>query len=325
MEKATTSGGGGGGTQPPRGVGLPLVEVQAAASLRRSEVLYVVKELLGFVLYMHHQIPAVLQNLENEFASLKEEMTEMALPPAEMKPSDQRKHNTRKREVRRRIEKQEKLMNGLSSVFSALQKALDEVPSIEGVLLILGGSLVRPLFVYDITISHGRFDAGSANEHGASKLAQSVSRKVVPLQMCIKCNIAGIQIDNQQITSILDASIARPTSSPGHGAASSPGHGANPLGLCNSPIPICGSSARGGGPPPEAGRPGSAMSALFNFNSFLTVVLLVICTCTYIKIQFPAILNDRTGVLVKIFYHGERLSPWVALGCFAMGISTIFF
>ncbi|XP_015692421.1 protein kish-A-like [Oryza brachyantha] len=37
------------------------------------------------------------------------------------------------------------------------------------------------------------------------------------------------------------------------------------------------------------------MSALFNFNSFLTVVLLVICTCTYIKIQFPAILNDRTG------------------------------
>uniref|UniRef100_A0A0E0HBH4 Protein kish n=2 Tax=Oryza TaxID=4527 RepID=A0A0E0HBH4_ORYNI len=111
--------------------------------------------------------------------------------------------------------------------------------------------------------------------------------------------------------------VARPASSPGHGDASSPGHAANTLGLCNSPIPICGSySARGGEPPPEAGRPGSAMSALFNFNSFLTVVLLVICTCTYIKIQFPAILNDRTGcgVLVKICYHGERLSPWVALG-----------
>ncbi|KAF8666962.1 hypothetical protein HU200_053129 [Digitaria exilis] len=42
-------------------------------------------------------------------------------------------------------------------------------------------------------------------------------------------------------------------------------------------------------------RDSSAMSALFNFNSFLTVVLLVICTCTYIKMQFPAILNDRTG------------------------------
>lgn len=32
------------------------------------------------------------------------------------------------------------------------------------------------------------------------------STQVVPLQMCIKCNIAGIQIDNQQITSIVDAS-----------------------------------------------------------------------------------------------------------------------
>ncbi|OAY84242.1 Protein kish-A [Ananas comosus] len=38
------------------------------------------------------------------------------------------------------------------------------------------------------------------------------------------------------------------------------------------------------------------MSALFNFHSFLTVVLLVICTCTYIKMQFPTILDRKTGV-----------------------------
>ncbi|XVE85294.1 hypothetical protein DITRI_Ditri17bG0080300 [Diplodiscus trichospermus] len=37
------------------------------------------------------------------------------------------------------------------------------------------------------------------------------------------------------------------------------------------------------------------MSALFNFHSFLTVVLLGICTCTYLKLQFPAILEQRTG------------------------------
>ncbi|KAL5203475.1 hypothetical protein ABZP36_014427 [Zizania latifolia] len=70
------------------------------------------------------------------------------------------------------------------------------------------------------------------------------------------------------------------------------------------------------------------MSALFNFNSFLTVVLLVICTFTYIKIQFPAILNDRTGFrgfFWKAARIGERLSPWVAFGCLAMGVSTIFF
>ncbi|XP_040947988.1 protein kish-like, partial [Gossypium hirsutum] len=36
-------------------------------------------------------------------------------------------------------------------------------------------------------------------------------------------------------------------------------------------------------------------SALFNFHSFLTVVLLGICTCTFLKMQFPAILEQRTG------------------------------
>ncbi|URE45102.1 hypothetical protein MUK42_14065, partial [Musa troglodytarum] len=87
------------------------------------------------------------------------------------------------------------------------------------------------------------------------------------------------------------------------------------------------------------------MSALFNFHSFLTVVLLVICTCTYIKMQFPAILERKTGFrgffwkaariglrhrrnLLKFVYSsdnhlnfnsGERLSPWVAFGCFAIG------
>lgn len=102
----------------------------------------------------------------------------MTAPSAELKPSDQRKYNTRKREVRCRIKKQEKLMKGISTVLSALQQALDKVSTIEGVALILGGSLVRPLFVYDITVTHGRFDSGSAKGHGTTKLAQSVSRKV---------------------------------------------------------------------------------------------------------------------------------------------------
>ncbi|XP_021303184.1 protein kish isoform X1 [Sorghum bicolor] len=54
------------------------------------------------------------------------------------------------------------------------------------------------------------------------------------------------------------------------------------------------------------------MSALFNFNTFLTVVLLVICTCTYIKMQFPAILNDRTGFR-GFFWKAARigLAHWL--------------
>ncbi|KAL1289817.1 hypothetical protein AAHE18_20G086200 [Arachis hypogaea] len=58
------------------------------------------------------------------------------------------------------------------------------------------------------------------------------------------------------------------------------------------------------------------MSALFNFHSFLTVILLGICACTYFKMQFQQSLNKELG---------ERLSLWVSVGCFMMGVSIIFF
>lgn len=37
------------------------------------------------------------------------------------------------------------------------------------------------------------------------------------------------------------------------------------------------------------------MSALFDFQSFLTVVLLTICTCTYFKLSYPSALQQKTG------------------------------
>ena len=37
------------------------------------------------------------------------------------------------------------------------------------------------------------------------------------------------------------------------------------------------------------------MSALFDFNAFLSVVLLTICTCTFVKMRAPAVLSERTG------------------------------
>ncbi|MCO5614844.1 hypothetical protein L7F22_069128 [Adiantum nelumboides] len=60
------------------------------------------------------------------------------------------------------------------------------------------------------------------------------------------------------------------------------------------------------------------MSALFNFQSFLTVVLLGICTCTYVKMQFPTILEHRTGFR-GFFWKAARIAllPWIwwALAC----------
>ena len=38
------------------------------------------------------------------------------------------------------------------------------------------------------------------------------------------------------------------------------------------------------------------MSALFDFNAFLTVVLLTVCTCTYIKLKAPARAGSKDRV-----------------------------
>ncbi|XP_056166159.1 uncharacterized protein LOC115671811 isoform X3 [Syzygium oleosum] len=54
------------------------------------------------------------------------------------------------------------------------------------------------------------------------------------------------------------------------------------------------------------------MSALFNFHSFLTVVLLVICTCTYVKMHFPAILEQRTGFRGFFWKAARIVCTWFA-------------
>ncbi|MCD7458135.1 hypothetical protein HAX54_037398 [Datura stramonium] len=56
-----------------------------------------------------------------------------------------------------------------------------------------------------------------------------------------------------------------------------------------------------------------------NFHSFLTVVLLWICTCTYVKLHFPALLEQRTGFR-GFFWKAARIGgadespgwPWAA-------------
>ena len=60
------------------------------------------------------------------------------------------------------------------------------------------------------------------------------------------------------------------------------------------------------------------MSALFDFKAFLTVVLLTICTCTYIRGRFPKLLDDRNG-FKGLFWKAARigehhhgvLMPWL--------------
>uniref|UniRef100_A0A3B3D6F3 Protein kish n=1 Tax=Oryzias melastigma TaxID=30732 RepID=A0A3B3D6F3_ORYME len=70
-------------------------------------------------------------------------------------------------------------------------------------------------------------------------------------------------------------------------------------------------------------------SAIFNFQSLLTVILLLICTCAYLRALAPSLLDRNKTGLLGIFWKcariGERKSPWVACCCIIMAFIQIIF
>ncbi|EDM09996.1 rCG44733, isoform CRA_b [Rattus norvegicus] len=50
------------------------------------------------------------------------------------------------------------------------------------------------------------------------------------------------------------------------------------------------------------------MSAIFNFQSLLTVILLLICTCAYVRSLAPSILDRNKTGLLGIFWKCARIA-----------------
>mmetsp|Transcript_17549 Transcript_17549/g.23206 ORF Transcript_17549/g.23206 Transcript_17549/m.23206 type:complete len:84 (-) Transcript_17549:426-677(-) len=82
------------------------------------------------------------------------------------------------------------------------------------------------------------------------------------------------------------------------------------------------------------------MSAIFDFSSLLTVLLLLICTCAYVRDMRPTIFDGGevqepgkplmkrpgiSGILWKLSRIGERLSPYVGASCAIMALHLLFF
>jgi len=69
------------------------------------------------------------------------------------------------------------------------------------------------------------------------------------------------------------------------------------------------------------------MSALFNFQSLLLVIILLICTCAYLRAVMPKLVDRNKEGLMGLFFMcariGERLSPYVALSCMAMAVKIL--
>nr|XP_045017131.1 protein kish-A-like [Jaculus jaculus] len=70
------------------------------------------------------------------------------------------------------------------------------------------------------------------------------------------------------------------------------------------------------------------MSAIFNFQSLLTIILLLICTCAYIWSLAPSVLDKNTTGLLGLFWKcariGERKSPYVTVCCVVMAFGLLF-
>ncbi|KAI1239635.1 Protein kish-A [Lamprotornis superbus] len=81
-------------------------------------------------------------------------------------------------------------------------------------------------------------------------------------------------------------------------------------------------------PAPPLGKQLQEFSAIFNFQSLLTVILLLICTCAYIRSLAPSLLDKNKTGLLGIFWKcariGERKSPYVAVCCVVMAFSILF-
>ncbi|KAJ3384160.1 hypothetical protein HDU84_003101 [Entophlyctis sp. JEL0112] len=69
------------------------------------------------------------------------------------------------------------------------------------------------------------------------------------------------------------------------------------------------------------------MTAIFKFDGLLLILVLLVCTCTYVRAQFPSLIDKNKhglfGAFWKLARVGERLSPYVALACIGMALKII--
>ncbi|KAJ4878780.1 Uncharacterized protein Rs2_35834 [Raphanus sativus] len=152
-----------------------------ASSLGGSGVFHIINDILGFVLYMHQQIPSVLQDMTLDFDGLQTEFTDLEahLTQPDVKPLVRRKLLSRKREVKLEIKKLQKLMTTISTLRSALQLLIREAPHIHRVVLILGGSPLRPQKAYELLFTHGDNVLSFQGDFSKCKATESLSKKTI--------------------------------------------------------------------------------------------------------------------------------------------------
>lgn len=96
------------------------------------------------------------------------------------------------RELRRGFRSSEKLTNAISSLQDALRLVVSENPHIREILLILGGSPLRPQYVYRLCFLHGKTVSRDASDFTKNRVAEVLSRKVSFSFLSSSCTQAGL-------------------------------------------------------------------------------------------------------------------------------------
>ncbi|KAM5563757.1 hypothetical protein ABKV19_018398 [Rosa sericea] len=150
-----------------------------ANSLDGSIIFHAINEISSFLLFMHQQIPAVLQDITAEFDSRCDEYKtlESALREDQVKPALRRKHAGEMREAKRGIRRFQKLMHGVSNFQTALKTIISETPRFRTALLILGGNPMRPQHVYELSFSGNV--SGEEFDFAKSRAAEVLCRKAI--------------------------------------------------------------------------------------------------------------------------------------------------
>ncbi|KAL9430920.1 hypothetical protein AB3S75_026168 [Citrus x aurantiifolia] len=147
-----------------------------AGSLDSSIIFHVINDVAGFVLYMHQQIPSILQDISLEFDALQTEFKELDM---DLRQTSRRMNLSRKREIKQGIRRLEKLMNTISSLQTALRLLISEIPNIQEVIFVLGASPLRPQHIYQLYFSHGKSVSRGEPDFTKGKAAEGLSRKAI--------------------------------------------------------------------------------------------------------------------------------------------------
>ncbi|KAL5135009.1 Preprotein translocase subunit SCY2, chloroplastic [Glycine soja] len=145
-----------------------------------SAVFHTIYDVVGFVLYMHQQIPSTVQDMSVEFDAMHSEYKQLEMElGTEVKPSFRRKHVSKMRDIKVGIKRLDKLMNSLLNVQTAFKIMISEIPTIDDVVLALGASPLRPQHIYVLNFSHESGVSKVDDDFARSKAADTLSRKAI--------------------------------------------------------------------------------------------------------------------------------------------------